>query len=305
MTKKSLVVKDNRLIEACYRLDLAEQRLILLAIVRAREAQQKITADTWLEVSVKDYNDTYDLSRTTGYKLLQTAAASLFNRYVRITLKDQITGKNSELSTRWVSACLYIEDASLVRIQLASLMIPYISNLECKFTSYQLKNVAQMTSAYAIRLFELMMQYRTIGGRYITIDDLKEYLGATGDGYTRMDNFRNKVIVPAVAQINKFTELDVQFENRKSGRNVIGYDFKVSEKKVGQPRQVAQLSKRPTVVPSSATLPESLSNSERAMLRQLNESRAKDDRLTDAQIFEMCRVESMHPFLLLDRMLNA
>lgn len=298
MTKKALVVKDNRLIEACYRLDLAEQRLVLLAIVRAREAKQKITADTWLEVSVKDYNDTYDLTRTTGYKLVQTAAASLFNRYVRITLKDDATGKNSELSTRWVSACHYVEDASLVRIQLASLMIPYVSNLESKFTSYQLKNVAQMTSAYAIRLFELMMQYRTIGGRYITIEDLKEYLGATGEGYARMDNFKNKVVVPAVAQINKFTELNVTFENRKSGRNVIGYDFKVTDKEIEQPKQIIKKTK-PAAAPSVA-----LSTSERAMLRQLNERREADDQLTEKQVFQMCRDQSTEPFFLLNTMLN-
>lgn len=304
MTKKSLVVKDNRLIEACYRLDLSEQRLILLAIVRAREAKQKITADTWLEVSVKDYNDTYDLTRTTGYKLVQTAALSLFNRYVRITLKDDATGKNSELSTRWVSACHYVEDASLVRIQLASLMIPYVSNLESKFTSYQLKNVAQMTSAYAIRLFELMMQYRAIGGRYITIEDLKEYLGATGEGYVRMDNFKNKVVVPAITQINKFTELNVTFENRKSGRNVIGYDFKVTDKEVEQPKPTAKKSKKsPASLPPP--LPASLSLSEVSMLRKLNEQRSPDNKLTDAQIFDMCRDQSTEPFLLLDTLLKS
>lgn len=304
MTKKALVVKDNRLIEACYRLDLAEQRLVLLAIVRAREAKQKITADTWLEVSVKDYNDTYDLSRTTGYKLLQTAAASLFNRYVRVTLRDDATGKNSELSTRWVSACLYVEDASLVRIQLASLMIPYVSNLESKFTSYQLKNVAQMTSAYAIRLFELMMQYRAIGERYITIEDLKEYLGATGDGYARMDNFKNKVVVPAVAQINKFTELSVTFENRKSGRNVIGYDFKVSDKQVEQPKPLAKKTKK-TVVSTPPTLHTALSMSEMSMLRQINQTRPAEDKLTDSQIFDICLAQSTEPFLLLSRMLES
>jgi hypothetical protein len=35
---KELVVKDNALINASYNLDLVEQRLILLAIVEARES---------------------------------------------------------------------------------------------------------------------------------------------------------------------------------------------------------------------------------------------------------------------------
>ncbi|WP_180176860.1 RepB family plasmid replication initiator protein, partial [Acinetobacter sp. Q278-1] len=36
--KKDLVVKDNALINASYNLDLVEQRLILLAILAARES---------------------------------------------------------------------------------------------------------------------------------------------------------------------------------------------------------------------------------------------------------------------------
>ncbi|MED7999858.1 RepB family plasmid replication initiator protein, partial [Acinetobacter baumannii] len=36
--KKELVVKDNALINASYNLDLSEQRLILLAILEARQS---------------------------------------------------------------------------------------------------------------------------------------------------------------------------------------------------------------------------------------------------------------------------
>lgn len=38
---KNTVVKDNALINASYNLDLAEQRLILLAIVEARESEER------------------------------------------------------------------------------------------------------------------------------------------------------------------------------------------------------------------------------------------------------------------------
>ena len=42
---KELVVKDNALINASYNLDLVEQRLILLAIVEARESGRGINAN--------------------------------------------------------------------------------------------------------------------------------------------------------------------------------------------------------------------------------------------------------------------
>jgi hypothetical protein len=47
---RELVVKDNALINASYNLDLVEQRLILLAIVEARESGKGINANDPLEV---------------------------------------------------------------------------------------------------------------------------------------------------------------------------------------------------------------------------------------------------------------
>ena len=48
MSKTELIVKDNALIDASYSLDLIEQRLILLAIIEARETGQGITANSLL-----------------------------------------------------------------------------------------------------------------------------------------------------------------------------------------------------------------------------------------------------------------
>ena len=46
MPKNELVVKDNALINASYNLDTVEQRLILLAILQARETKTGIDANT-------------------------------------------------------------------------------------------------------------------------------------------------------------------------------------------------------------------------------------------------------------------
>ena len=48
-----LVVKDNALINASYNLDLVEQRLVLLAIIEARESQKGINANDSLTVHAR------------------------------------------------------------------------------------------------------------------------------------------------------------------------------------------------------------------------------------------------------------
>ena len=49
---KNIVVKANILIEASYKLDLVEMRLILLAIIEARESKTLIDANSLIKISV-------------------------------------------------------------------------------------------------------------------------------------------------------------------------------------------------------------------------------------------------------------
>ena len=48
--ENGLVVKDNALINASYNLETTEQRLIMLAIMRAREMGESITTSSKLEI---------------------------------------------------------------------------------------------------------------------------------------------------------------------------------------------------------------------------------------------------------------
>ena len=61
-----LVVKDNALIDASFNLSLIEQRIMLLAIVEARESQ-KLSPDTPIEVSVSDYIRKHPLNPITMF----------------------------------------------------------------------------------------------------------------------------------------------------------------------------------------------------------------------------------------------
>ena len=53
LPENKLIVKDNSLIDASFNLSLVEQRLMLLAIVTAREVN-KLTPETAIEISAKE-----------------------------------------------------------------------------------------------------------------------------------------------------------------------------------------------------------------------------------------------------------
>jgi plasmid replication initiation protein len=56
---------------------------------------------------------------------------------------------------------------------LAPLMLPYLSELTGRFTFYHINNIGKMSCTYAIRLYKLLMQWKTTGKREIEIEWLK------------------------------------------------------------------------------------------------------------------------------------
>ena len=65
---------------ASYNLDLVEQRLILLAIVEARESGKGINANDPLTVHAESYINQFGVHRTTAYQALKDACKDLFAR---------------------------------------------------------------------------------------------------------------------------------------------------------------------------------------------------------------------------------
>ncbi|WP_147265096.1 RepB family plasmid replication initiator protein, partial [Acinetobacter baumannii] len=45
----------------------------------------------------------------------------------------------------------------------APAVVPFITRLEEQFTKYELQQVSSLSSAYAIRLYELLIQWRSTG----------------------------------------------------------------------------------------------------------------------------------------------
>ena len=229
--KNGLVVKDNALINASYNLELTEQRLIMLAIINARESGQGITADSKLEIHASDYAKLFNVSLDASYKALREAVNNLFNRQFSYTAEYKRTGKIGVVRSRWVSRIFYVDDLALLEITFAPDVVPLVTRLEEHFTSYQAKQVAHLTSKYAVRLYELLIAWREAGKvPPIEISEFRNRLGLLDDEYTAMHNFKKRVLEPSIQQINEHTDITVTYEQHKKGRTISGFSFKFKQK---------------------------------------------------------------------------
>lgn len=230
MSKDSrLVVKDNSLIDASFNLTLVEQRLMLLAIVEARELD-KLSPDTPIEVKAIAYRDQYKIDESNAYSQLADATKQLFNR--QFSYIDQYKGEDCITVARWVNRASYLNDNGTVVLYMSSEVISMISRLEANFTQYLLEQVSEFKSKYSIRLYELLIKYRDIGNsKKYAIDELKNLLGLESTEYKTMSLFKVNVLDKAVKEINEKTDIQIKYEQFKEGRTISHILFKLSKKK--------------------------------------------------------------------------
>lgn len=221
MSNDLVVVKANSLIEASYRLSIDEVRILALTIgTMDPKSNQKI-----FDFTVADFVREFpEISMDNAYKQIQGAIKRIYERSVRTEDRERVT------EFRWVSSRTYFKNEGRFRIAMTDEVMPYLTQLKGQFTQYQLKNIAYFNSVHSIRIYELITQYRSIGNREITIEDLKKWLQVE-EKYSAFFDFKKRVLTPAIAEINEKSDLFIEVEQIKRGRTIHALKFVISHKK--------------------------------------------------------------------------
>lgn len=226
----NLVVKANALIDASFNLSLIEQRLMLLAIVEARELNN-LTPEIPIEVKATSYMKQYRVDESNAYKQLSESSRQLFNR--QFSYIDRYDDNQAVTVSRWVNEVTYVHDKGKVVLYLNRNVISMISRLEDHFTRYHLEQISDFTSQYSIRLYELIIKFLNIGnsGKY-PLSELRDRLGIAVNEYCKMSDFKKRVLDAAVMEINKKTDVNINYEQFKDGRLITHILFKIKNKPI-------------------------------------------------------------------------
>lgn len=229
----SLVYKSNALIEASYRLSVYEQRIILGCITQVRR-DEPLTDQRLYTVSAQQIAQDAGVSVDRAYQHLKAASERLFRREVTLHEAPNGQGAAQVRLTRWVQEVVYQKDQGTIALRFSQPMVPYLSQLTEQFTRYALTDVARMDSAHAIRLYELLCQWRDACQREVSVEWLREAFQLEGK-YPAIKDFKRWVVVPAVDQINEHSPLWVKWDQRKTGRRVSHLVFTFGEKQPQKP----------------------------------------------------------------------
>lgn len=230
--KNNQVVKSNRLNEHVQLqvLSLPEIRLVQLAVIDARETNRGLTSDTPLRISGARYAEMFNTTLQNAYQLMQQAEEQLFERKF-----SYIDSEGIKVKSRWISQVRYLKGEGSIELIFSPAVVKEITRLDGKinfYTEYTIEQTAPLENVYSIRLYEMLIQWRSTGSLPICeYERLKGQLGVDDskyrykDGRHKKGDFKVKVLQKAVDEINRLTDLTVRFQNVKKGTSVYGYKF--------------------------------------------------------------------------------
>lgn len=221
---KDLVVKSNKLVQALQSLTLSETRLIQLAIVDARETGKGLTSEQPLELNAARYAQAFNITSDAAYLALIEAEDSLFKRQFTIKNED-----GSLIKSRWIQDANYKKGEGRILVTLTRVVVEHVTKIdgfEQYFTSYHLRKTSDFKSVYAVRLYELLMQWKSVGKTPVfDLNKFREQMGIGVNEYTRMEAFKRRVLESSINQINDFSDINVKYKQHKRGRSISGFSF--------------------------------------------------------------------------------
>lgn len=227
VVKDQMVVKSNDLIQKSrFDLSLQEQKIILYLISQIMPNDEEFKL---YEFSIQDFCKICGIDHTSGgnYADLKKAIKEISDKSIWINIDA-----DQETLLRWIEKPYLNKRSGTIKIRLDEDMKPFLLQLKKNFTAYELIFTLRFRCKYSTRLYELVssIHYRTLETytKSYTIEELQRIMGA--ETYKTWQAFKERSLIPAVTEINRYSNKNVSYEVIKKGRSVVGVELTVSSK---------------------------------------------------------------------------
>ncbi len=194
------VTKSNYLIDASYKLNTQAQKLVLACLAKV-DSRDEIPKE--ITITAQEFSDLTGINIKNAYRELYKASDALWN--AEITITEDTT----KTRLRWVQKDVQkLQGSGAVTITWSEEVLKYISQLKSRFTTYKLRNIAELQSGHSIRLYELLMKFNSTGERVIYLEDFKSSLGIS-DKYSGFKILNRDVIKPSINELNQRSDLTI------------------------------------------------------------------------------------------------
>lgn len=220
----------SSLVEAIYRLSPVEQRLVQYAIAQCEAAQQPLSSEDSIRVVADVFAAQYPqlLQGMDAYDELDDALDTLSKRYVTLRDRDPESGEERVTLTRWITVASYLPTARTIELTLAPEVVKDHEKLKEALDHPRLARFAGMSSPYAARLYELL--HNQHGKHEFSLEEVRVKLQVAPKEYKLTADLKKWVLDVAITQINLHGDVDISYEQKKTGRTITHFVFTVKSK---------------------------------------------------------------------------
>lgn len=225
-TRKSVkIVTDNHFITAdgLSKMSLKARKLLYLTAAQCRQNDDQFYE---YSISVKEFADIMGIEKTHVYQ----EAYSITGELASAKLTYLPDGGKRFKHIPVTASCEYTEDGR-IKIELNKRMTDFLLELRGSFTQPLLSDFMHMRSPYSMAVWHLMqreMHSKKPGTRrmefYISLEELRKVTGCE-QKLKQIGQFKERVLDKALREIDECCGVKINYENRKQGRTVIGFDF--------------------------------------------------------------------------------
>lgn len=216
-----MVTQRNDLIEARHinPLTVREQKIVLTMVSMIQPNDEDFKD---YRISIKEFSEMLGLEGKAKYTELKAITKDLMSKSIEIPRSD-----GGWLFANWISSAEYQKGEGIIALSFSPKLLPYLLQLKNTFTSYRLSNILSLKSTYSIRLYELMKKWESRGQWECSVESLREKVGANSKAYSLYGNFKNKILLPSIRELNEQTDLFISIKEIKKGRSVEKIEFTI------------------------------------------------------------------------------
>ncbi len=226
ITGKEVIIQDNRLLEAPKTLSVQESKLFLFLISKIDQNDYNTQI---FRIYIKELAEIISINTSQNiYRDTRNIVKKLMNRTVSLDRHEN--GIQRTMDMQIISYADYCSQLGFVDIKISDEIFPYLIDLNKQFTQYKLSQIIGLSSIYAIRIYELLKQYESIGSRTFFLDDIRKKLNIPKTKIIANKDFKKIVLEIAQREINDKTDISIDYKFIKTGRKFTSIQFNINSK---------------------------------------------------------------------------
>jgi len=216
----SVVAMKNNVVSTIANLNVTQSRLFqyILAHYDSRDGKNYT-----YETTVKELKEFFGVDYQATWTVVKAAMKQLGS------MPLEWHEGNAQHFDNWFTGVTYFAGSGKMQFRINKDAEPFFLKLKSFFTCYRIGATKKFTRAASFKLYLNLHQWANMTKWDVDLDELKFRLGVV-EKYTAYKDFRKRILDPAVDEVNRYSDLVVEYTPRKKKKWVVGHFFKIGKK---------------------------------------------------------------------------